>query len=349
MSTDLARLPTEQLRHFDPLQLARLWLQRSKSATPEKHLRFRGDLDAGFPERPLRRVAVEQPDKAGNARLCMDTPDFCVASTLGPLPDPFTEWVREQDAIGHHATRDFLDLFNQRLNLLRYGMRADFELGLNNDAPAESTLAAATAALMGMCDDGEMAGPPELPTRSWLGIGGLLVGARRSAAGLGQVLSAHLGCPVRVEQLIGAWRSIEPRDRHHLGRGRRLGHDTLLGHRVWDEQSRVRLHIGPLPFAQAQRLLPPLHAAAKATAKAAASASLHDAFAALVRLMLDNRHDAEIDIEVLPPTVPASKVQAKPGDGPGLRLGQTGWVQRDAADGPRQIRFVIPAHAKAAS
>lgn len=341
MSTALAHLPPEQLRQFDPLQLVRLWLQATGPSRKDKSVSFRADLGAAFPGRPLCRVTVESQGE----RLRLETPDFCVASALGPLPEPFVEWLREQDADGHGAMRAFLDLFNHRLHLLRYGMRAEFEPGLNSEPPARTPLASFLAALMGMRDGQALARVP-LPERSWLGIGGLLCGARRSAAALAQVLQAHLGCPVRVEQLVGNWRPIEAQDTHRLGQGgRRLGQDTLLGSKVWDAQGRVRLHIGPLPFALARRLLPPDTPHASSADAADPAGSLHTAFTALVHLMLDRRQDAEVHIQVQPQTVDASR--ARSSGGPGLRLGQTGWLQSRSHDQPRHMRFVISARGAA--
>lgn len=341
MSTALAHLPPEKLRQFDPLQLVRLWLQPTGPQHKARRVSYRADLGAAFPGRPLCRVAVEDQGE----RLRLETPDFCVASALGPLPEPFVEWLREQDADGRGATRAFLDLFNHRLHLLRYGMRSQFEPGLNSEPPDRTPLASFLAALMGMRDGQQLAQLP-LPVRSWLGIGGLLCGARRSAAALTQVLQAHLGCPVRVEQLVGNWRPIEAQDTHRLGQGgRRLGQDTLLGSKVWDAQGRVRLHIGPLPFALARRLLPPDLPHASSVDATEHGGSLHAAFAALVHLMLDRRQDAEIHVQVEPQTVRASEARAS--GGPGLRLGQTGWLQAGSHDQPRHLRFVISAHGAA--
>lgn len=357
-------LLVEQFRQFDPLQLVRLWLRLGGPGSAERQeagLRFKAELGAGFQGRPLSEVELEPAaeqngkptpaEEGARGRLCVTTADFCIGSALGPLPEPFLDWVREQDSAGHTATRDFLDLFNHRIHLLRWRMRAEFEPGLNNLPPDSTALAGYIAALMGMADAG---GDSELhlPRRSWLGIGGLLVGARRSAAGMRQVLEAHLGCQVRVEPLVGTWLPIEAQDQQRLGQ-RRLGQDTLLGSHVWDTEQRVRLHIGELDFAQLVALLPP-----------PAAGSLHAALAELLRLMLGHHHTAELCITVRPASVPASYLVSCPtlttrptragsratqpggvAESPaGLRLGQTAWLQRAPTAGPHTTRFVVQAH-----
>lgn len=367
----LSEILARQFRQFDPLQLVRLWLRlsdRDGGPQADSGLRFRAELGAGFPGCPISRVEVESIGPVVDAaeaahsereQLCISTADFCIGSALGPLPEPYLEWVREQESAGHTATRDFLDLFNHRINLLRWRMRAEFEPGLNNLPPEQTALADQIAALMGLSD---ASGRLELhvPRRSWLGIGGLLSGARRSAPGLRQVLAAHLGCPVSVEPLVGTWRDIEPQDQQRLGLGeRRLGQDSLLGSRVWDTERRVRLHIGPLDFAQARALLPPrawrsallLVTEPPEPVRAEGEGSLYAALTSLVGLMLGHHLDAEVSISVRSHTVPPSRVVSRPGHVPwrhpqaGLRLGQTAWLQRRTEPGARTLRFLLHAHA----
>ena len=341
---------------FDMLQLVRLWLRGEwadgQAAPAPRALRFHADLDAGYPGRAVTGVALPAPalgspgaDQSNHNTLRIRTADFCVGSAIGPLPEPFLEWVRELQRDGRPAMRDFLDLFNHRMNLLRYEMRAAFEPGLGNTAPQHSALAAGLGAVMGVTGVGVTPATAAMPVpaRSWLGIGSLHAGPRRSAAGLQQVLAAHLACKVSVQALVGAWRSIEPADRQALGAGR-LGQSTLLGRRVWDRQARVSIRLGPLPFERLLVLLPPPQR------PGAAQAGEHfKALAGLVRLMLDRRHDAQIEIEVDAASVPLSHLfgRANGAHRAGLRLGQTAWLKSSSASRPPRrchvSRFTVPA------
>ena len=413
------QLIEDGFRRFEPLQLVRLWLNGRAPDGPVPRVRFRADLDAGFPGAPIsnidwassrvgdvggyRQNELHDPSKLGHT-LCITTPDLCIASALGPLPEPFLEWLRDLDRAGRSAMRDFLDIFNNRLHVMRYRVQAELNPALNTQAPESSALAGQVAALMGLAPfrgraalgaavgqapgwagaeaskhsldpnatpGGGAERKSHVPLRSLLGMGGLHLGPRHSAVAVEQVLRAHLDCPVRLQPLVGAWRSIENADLHALGTGTcRLGQTSLLGRQVWDATARVRLCIGPLPFDAARRLLPPLRTRLNAplvndsseasTALVALDTQherdsepdghLYPALAELVHLTLDRRHDAEVAIDVLPSSVHRSHLTVCPqarydGDHwPGLRLGQTSWLRTrvqsaEPTEADRQPRF----------
>ena len=64
-----------------------------------------------------------------------------------------------------------------------------------------------------------------------------------SMAALETMLSDHFRMPVRGEQLLGRWLPIQSRDQTRIGRrlgtNRRLGGDTVLGVRAWDQMGRI--------------------------------------------------------------------------------------------------------------
>lgn len=339
---------------YDFLQLVRVHLRPREpggsSLLPDEALRFRADLSAGFPGRNASALSWLPPREprglahraavaAGLASpaqplLQITTPDFCVGSVLGPLPEPFLEWMRDLDALGQTGMRAFLDLFNHRLNVLRYNVRAQFEPGLNNEAPAHTLEAHWLACLMGIGSVDEAVQIPLNP-RHWLGIGELLANTRHSAPGVVQVLRAHLGCPVKLVPLVAAWRPVERVDQQRLGQ-RRLGQDTLLGRSVFDLQASVRIEVGPMPLARALTLLPALPLPGEDGAG-------FSALTALLRLMLDRRHDAELEIRVPERTIGQSHLVSAPvaGGSSGLRLGQTAWLKSRMKRGARGRHRIV--------
>ena len=352
---------------FNLLQMVRLWLRQS-DAPMHQVVRFMADLDAAFPGRAASAVAVAVDD-ADVATLTVTTPDFCVGSALGPLPEPFLEWMRDLKSAGQTAMQDFMDVFNNRINLLRYQIRADLDLGLNNREPEHTELAGYLGALLGV-NDLEQANQIPLPPRCWLAMGDMLANSRHCAAAVTQLLSAQLDCPVRLEPMVGAWRPIELADQHRLGQGgRRLGLDTLLGRSAWDGAARVRLHIGPISYAQMVTLLPPLHTHGPAHepitvravqrawrlqathAQASPSHPPFEQLQGLVRLLLDRRHDVEIvllldaDACWLEPLGSSAPSSNGPSGQAGMRLGQTARLQGAAPSQAvaREVRFLISA------
>lgn len=347
-SPPLNRLIREEFARFNVFQLVRLLSHRRGGAWPVGYrLRFRADLRANFPGHEVtrlravgdmptfRQAALTQERMPKRIEVC--TPNYCLASELGPMPEPFLEWVREQERIGGHAMAAFLDVFNQRLHVLRHELRARSLRALDPALPDQTRYAEQLAALMGVALPAQRQQIP-LPMRAWLGLAGLLVNSRKSAVVVGQILSAYLGVASQLQMLVGSWRDIEPSDRIALGRKQNaLGHDSLLGRRTWDARAAVRLLVARMSFSDCVRLLPlrALHADEELPNAA------HTGLVAMIRLLLDRRFDCEVCIDLDSSTVPAPRLRIPwRSGGLGLRLGQTAWLGRREG---QTLRFRVPA------
>lgn len=298
---------------FDYYQLVRLLLaERGEDDTERRALdrcvRFGADLSAAFPGREISRL----DDAGGAVPVSLGTSNYCVGGVLGPLPEPFVEWLRERVRDGDRAMLSFFDLFNHRLNTLRYSLKRRFNPGLNNRHPEHTDNAAYLAALMGLLQPG-LAEQLPVPKRALLAVAGLLSDQRRSAAMIGNVLGLFMDTPVRVEQLAGGWAPIEREQHIALGRANsRLGGETPLGRRFWDPQGRIVLHLGPLPYRRFCALLP--------------DGELHAGFQALVRHLTDRQVDCLVVLELDPTTLPPRRLGPASAGG-GMRLGYTAWPQ----------------------
>jgi type VI secretion system protein ImpH len=79
----------------------------------------------------------------------------------------------------------------------------------------------------------------------------------RGAEGLRAILADYFRVPVRIEEFVGHWMYLDPRERTRLRReGATLGSGAVLGERVWDRQHKFRVHLGPLTLAQYESFLP---------------------------------------------------------------------------------------------
>lgn len=327
-----------QYARFDVFQLVRLLQQKPGAQVGGEwpvslRLRFRADLRASFAGHEVTRLnrakdmpAFRHEARVGQkmpARIELRTPNYCVASELGPLPEPFLEWVRDQERLGGHGMAAFLDVFNQRVHVLRHELKQRSLRTLDPALPGETRYAAQLAALMGVALPAQQAQIP-LPMRAWLGLAGVLVNTRRSAAVVAQVLSAYIGVPCRLQTMVGRWRDIEQSDRIALGSKRHaLGQQSLLGSRTWDAHASVRLKVARMPYDAVGALLPirPSHAGDVQPGAA------HHGLVAMVRMLLDRRFDCEVELTLDPATVPPSRLQLPwRGGGLGLRLGQTAWL-----------------------
>jgi type VI secretion system protein ImpH len=74
------------------------------------------------------------------------------------------------------------------------------------------------------------------------------------------MLADYFDVEVEVESFIGAWRKIEDQDQCFLTDEKldstALGSGVIVGDEVWDQQSRVRVRIGPLSAERYQEFLP---------------------------------------------------------------------------------------------
>ncbi|WP_210505220.1 type VI secretion system baseplate subunit TssG, partial [Pantoea ananatis] len=79
------------------------------------------------------------------------------------------------------------------------------------------------------------------------------------AEGLVRILRHYFAVPVKLQQNVPQWLSLDSRDQARLSAGRhmpRLGESAFLGVAVRDVQHRFRLRIGPLSAEQYERFLP---------------------------------------------------------------------------------------------
>lgn len=270
-------------------------------------------------ELPKRRSAHEAHDahegeshEASHAQrpaYTLSTPVLTLAGANGPLPMPFTELVLEGRAQRDSATADLLDIFNHRFLSFLYRSRKKHAPGLNWRSPHSSALAACLDALSNLGLRGALRGPHD--ERLWLRHAGLLSAAPRSMTGLLALLSDRLGMPVRGVQFVGGWREIDKTDSLRLARvgsrAPRLGGQSMLGRRAWDQAAGIRIEFADLSHERFAALLPggPDHALAQW----------------LIHCYVQQDFDVEFVLKLAP-----QRVTCALGGLNAARLGWTSWV-----------------------
>ncbi|WP_266171046.1 type VI secretion system baseplate subunit TssG [Dyella subtropica] len=320
-------------------------------------LRFRGELSPAFPGSEISAGRMRLPVRAAGMpaqvealkRIDLYVTNFTLAGVLGPLPDSYTEWVRQQLGLRDTAMAEFLDIFNHRLSTLRYELKAASVPAFDALRPEYTRCAEAAGALMGLTAfEGEgarmLAQRVPMPRRALLALCGLAADGRRGLAQALIVLRIYLGMPLTIEPLHGAWRKIDPRDRSLLGR-RRLRDTAPLGKRVWVNHAAVALALGPVSYERLCGLLPDRTRGAKTGLRFGRA---YRNFAAMLHYLFDRQVDVVVTISVdeaaiPPPTLWRPRLLAGFGSH-GLRLGQTAWL-RGRPKAVRQVRFTIAADA----
>jgi type VI secretion system protein ImpH len=181
---------------------------------------------------------------------------------LGVLPRHYTELLIERTRRKDTTLRDFLDLFNHRLISLFYRAweKYRFPIGYERAVAQQhgyDDFSLNIFDLIGMGTKG-MRGRLEVGDEALLFYAGLLGQRPHSASALTGILHDFFAIPVEVRQFIGQWLYLSKENRTSLGGevNNGLGVNAIAGSRVWDQQARFRLCLGPLTFREFHRFLP---------------------------------------------------------------------------------------------
>jgi type VI secretion system protein ImpH len=290
----------------------------------DEALRLSADVTLSF--MPSDVSAVLRSKREGPPMTLM-TSALSLAGAHGPLPVPVTELLLDRRRERDMAGLEFLDIFNQRLLAFLYRGRKKHQLGLSSKGIEDAPVARCLDDLSGL---GRAAGA-RAPggEQAWLRHAGLQGPAPRSMSTLLALLSDRLKIDFGGRQFVGAWHPVAPSERAVLGRrrglngkrtpgGRRLGVDTTLGRRGWDQAAAIELHAFALPLADYLSLLP--------------GGANH----ALLGWLATRHLQSDVEIRLCltlqgpgPGTARAPQVQARTfglGGSGGPRLGLTSWL-----------------------
>ena len=206
------------------------------------------------------------------------------------------------------AMAEFLDIFNHRLSTLRYELKAASVPGVRCAAPGIHPLCGCRRRVDGFdrvrrrgrahsgaaCTDSQ---------RALLALCGLVGDGRKSAAQAVIVMGIYLQTHVHIEELRGAWRTIETNDRTRLGH-RKLIDTAPLGRRVWVNHAAVGMTIGPVSYKRLCSLVAN-RAHRKGDGRDPHFGRGHAGLVAMVLYLFDRHVDVEVTILVedgeLPP------------------------------------------------
>lgn len=256
----------------DFFQMVRLAERRERSRRPgqdsirvgidgppgREPLRFHAVNNLAFPYAAVQRLS-ERRD-AGTTDGCpyrMDVSFMGLTGPSGVMPQHYTALVQARLKQRDTTLADFLDLFNHRLVSLYYRAWAKYRLVIQEENHAAGNAINPFTQVLGALA-GQMPGQGD---ETGLYYAGHYARRNRSATTLRRMLEDFLEHPVQVESFVGQWLRLERRDMLRIGsadngRNNRFGNGILAGRRVWDIQSRCRIHIGPLSAGEYEALLP---------------------------------------------------------------------------------------------
>ncbi len=342
---------------FDFFQAVRLLgrmpdaLARTEPSGPGPEVaRFRAHLTLNFPASTVHDLLP--PPEPG--KLPEMTVTFLgLFGPSGVLPRHYTDQLLrlERDVKGpeKRALRDWLDLFNHRFTYLfqRAWEKYRFFLAHERGEPDRDEPDGFTRAVLSYVGLGTpwlrnrlrvtAPGPVEDPVRELarvedlglLRFAGLLAQRHRNAWGLRALLAGYFNLPVEVKQFQGQWLPLEEASQTRLGdedSNGLLGENVMAGDRVWDVQSRVRVRLGPMRYAQFLEYLPDT---APVPERKAFFLLCH-----VARLYLGPVFDFDVHLVLRAEDVPECQLNDDGAAGP--RLGWNSWLICAAPDVPAE-------------
>lgn len=286
---------------------------------PEKEpVHFSARVGFDFPAGEVHELL----SSADGAAPRMVTNFFGLAGATGPLPAPFAELVLERIRQKDLGLREFLDIFNHRLISLMYRARKVHRVTLSSPSPEQGPMANYLYAFLGLGISGlrDRMGK-EVPDRVLLPYAGLLSQQPRSVVGMEHILSDHFNVPVNVEQFSGVWRQIESDQWTRLGRlgtNQVLGENVVLGTRIWDQQGRFLVMVGPLSLEQYLDFLP--------------EGSAYAPLCKLVRFYAGQEFEFRIRLKLRAAEIPELRLGK-------AKLGWTTWLKTASAKRDSQIEL----------
>jgi len=227
-----------------------------------------------------------------------------IAGLPGPLPYAYAEMIIQRERSGDSSLRDFLDIFNHRLISILHRTRKQYIIGLSPLTPDKSPQAMALRSYLGL-EQKHTQNRLDLPDRSLFEFAGLFWQRPHSAQALSQILSHYFDFAISTEQCVGRWRRIQERDQTSIGskkgRWNILGKGAMLGDKVWDQEGKIRLHVGPLTAKQFDTLLP--------------GEQIYSELTDIVRLFIGPEIDYDINLMVEGDEIEASTLTKKSGLG----------------------------------
>jgi len=311
---------SQGIREYSLFQGVLLVMDRLKAAHPEldeetlyEHLEFQANPSLGFPGSDIDRVEFFQEHGELRARLRINLVSLSGAGS--PLPAFYGEQALGDSAEGN-PTREFLDLFNNRLQRLmlpiwqKYRYRARFTSG------ARDPMSEQLFALIGL-GGGQIRAASELNWKRLLPYLGLLSLRAHSAALIESVLRYYFKhADLRIEQCLERQVEILAEQQNRLGRANsRLGESLVLGERVRDRGGKFRIHIRQLSWDRFHEFLP--------------VGTGYQPLCALVRFTLRDPLDYDIRLELRREEIQDLRIGAENL----CRLGWTSWLGSERADG----------------
>lgn len=268
--------------------------------------RFGAHASMPFPASQIQ--AIEWPESAA---------PFVVVNFMGLtgpqglLPIYYTELLVQRLRAKDTAMRVFFDMFNHRMISLFYQAWEKYRFTIAYERGERDRFSHYLMDLIGLGTKG-LQKRQTVQDDSLLFYAGLLALHPRSSTALKQILWDYFDVPVEIEQYVGAWYSLDEQTQCKFDKANtfseQMGVGVIVGDEIWDQQSGIRIRLGPLSFDQYLEFLP--------------TGSAHEPLKAITKFFASGEFDFQVQLVLKREEVPACELGA-PGAMP--LLGWTTW------------------------
>ena len=281
-------------------------------------VRFQVNSSLGFPPSQIRSI---QWPEGHSPRMTVNF--MGLTGPMGVLPYCFSELVIERSRAKDMSLRAFLDIFNHRSISFFYRAWEKYRFPVAYERGHRDQFSHHLLDLMGLGTEG-LQDRQRVLDDSLVYYCGLLASQTKSAAALQQVLSDYFDVPVEIAQFAGAWRRLDADSQCELDEtaasiSGQLGVGAVVGDEFWDQQSRVRIKLGPLGLSQYRDFLP--------------EGTAFEPLRALVRFFSNDEFEFEAQLILKKEEVPPCELGAEGEAAP--RLGWVTWMKSKPLDSDR--------------
>lgn len=218
-------------------------------------IRFRSRIALDFPSSEIHEINEIVGMDGEPDRTEMLVNFMGLIGVSGVLPTHYTELALDRIRRRDTAMWAFLDIFTHRAVSLFYRAWAKYRFPVSYER-GEDDFTSYLYDFAGLGTNG-LRGRLNVSDEAMLPYIGLIAQKPHSANALENVLSDHFQVPAKVEQFFGQWLALGDEDFSKLGKeNSQLGKSAIIGSRVWDQQSKMRIRLGPLDFKRFQAFLP---------------------------------------------------------------------------------------------
>lgn len=310
---------SRSIREYSLFQGVLLVLERLRSEHPDldeaqlyQLIEFQANPSMGFPGSDIEHATYFR--EAGKLRARLRVNLISLFGAGSPLPAFYGEQALG-DVVDGNPTREFLDLFNDRLQRLLLPIWQKYRYYSRFASGARDPFSSQLFSLIGLGGD-VMRDHPELNWKRLLPYLGLLSLRVQSAALIESVLRyyfAHTG--MDIEQCIERQVVIDQDQCNRLGLANSaLGQSLVLGNEMRDRSGKFRVHVRQLSWERFHEFLP--------------SGTSYGSLCALVRFALRDPLDFDIRLQLRPDAIHEPRLDAAT---PCL-LGWTSWLGCGNAD-----------------